>query len=346
MPIDTPDAGGQRQPMKTVIAAFVLLSCAIPPLRADPAPLGHGINFGNYLEAPREGAWGGVLQEQDFATVKQAGFATVRVPIRWSSHLVPNDPNFTIDPAFLARIDWVVTEAQKYGLNAILDYHNDDALMKDPDGQADRYLATWKQIATHFKDAPPSILFELLNEPNGKLDAPHWNALLARALAIVRVDNPHRAVVIGPVHWNTISDLKNLVLPQDDHDIIATVHFYNPMKFTHQGASWIQGADQWRNVTWQGTPAETQPIVAAFDQASAWGQAHHRPLFLGEFGAYSTGDMDSRARWIAFVARTAEAHGISWAYWEYSAGFGAYDPVAHQWREPILKALLPERPGN
>ena len=338
--------------MKT-IATFVVLGLFSLLSRADPAPdsagttapveIGHGMNFGNFLEAPPGSGWGRALTDNDFVLVKQAGFTTVRVPICWSGSLL-NDGNFTIDPAFLAKIDWVVAEAKKYGLNAILDYHNDGSLMNDPDGQAGRYLATWKQISAHFKDAPPSILFELLNEPNRQLDAPHWNALLAQALAIVRVDNPHRAVVIGPVRSNNPDYLKDLVLPENDRDIIVTIHYYRPMKFTHQGASWVTGAQQWLNTAWEGAPADTQPIVSDFDKAAAWGKEHHRPIYLGEFGAFVKGPMDSRARWIAFVARTAEAHGFSWTYWELSSGFGVFDPVTQQWREPLLKALLPQSP--
>ena len=54
--------------------------------------------------------------------------------------------------------------------------------------------------------------------------------------------------------------------------------------------------------------------------------------------------MDSRARWIAFVARTAEARGFTWTYWELSSGFGVFDPAAQQWHEPVLQALLPQSP--
>ncbi len=32
---------------------------------------------------------------------------------------------------------------------------------------------------------------------------------------------------------------------------------------------------------------------------------------------------------------------MSWAYWEFASGFGAYDPRADWWRDPLLRALLP-----
>lgn len=303
--------------------------------------LGRGINLGNALEAPHEGAWGVTLQEGYFAAIQKAGFSTVRVPIRWSAHASAQPP-YTIDPPFLARVDWVVAHAQAHGLHAILDFHNDDELMKDPAAQQERFLGIWRQIAEHYQSEPSAILFELLNEPNGKLDAGTWNNLLAQALGVVRATNPDRLVVVGPVAWNGIRALPDLVLPENDHRLVVTVHYYDPMKFTHQGASWITGSTPWLGTTWQGTDAEKQAVEMALDQASAWGRAHQRPMFLGEFGAYSQGDMDSRQRWTSYVARTAEAHGMPWAYWEFCSGFGAYDPAVNQWRAPLLTALIPE----
>jgi endoglucanase len=321
----------------------MLRVAAADPANTTDAPivqLGHGVNLGNMLEAPHEGAWGVSIRPEFFPIIRDAGFTVIRVPISWAAH-VSSAPGYTIDPAFLARVDWVVAQAEKSGLQVILDYHNDDALMHDPGAYADRFVALWKQVAGHYQSAPSSVLFELLNEPNGKLDGPTWNHLLARTLATVRGTNPNRTVIVGPVRWNGIGALPELVLPGADRHLVVTVHYYDPMTFTHQGASWIQGSDKWLGNTWQGTDAEKLAVTQAFDKAAAWGTAHGRPMFLGEFGAFSRGDMDSRARWTAFIARTAEARGFPWTYWEFCAGFGVYDPQAHAWREPLLDALLP-----
>lgn len=340
--------------MRTLLAAF-FLAWAFPGLASAELPdtstvpestladvqIGHGVNLGNMLEAPREGAWGQTVHEDYFPIIRQAGFTVVRVPIRWDTH-VSRAPDYTIDPAFLSRIDWVVDQAKKNNLKAILDYHNDPALMHDPVANTDRFIAIWKQIAAHYQGEPSSILFELLNEPNGALNAVYWNDLLGKTLTAVRATNPTRTVVIGPAWWNNIDTLPKLVLPDNDRHILVTVHFYDPMSFTHQGADWVKGSEKWLGNTWQGTDAEKQAVTQAFDQAADWGKVHQRPIFLGEFGAYSKGDMDSRARWTAFVARTAEAHGFSWAYWEFCSGFGVYDPQAHAWRQPLLDALRSE----
>jgi endoglucanase len=62
------------------------------------------MNFGNTLEAPNEGDWGVTLSDDYFDRVRDAGFETVRVPIRWSAHAGATAP-FTIDAALFARVD-------------------------------------------------------------------------------------------------------------------------------------------------------------------------------------------------------------------------------------------------
>jgi endoglucanase len=330
--------------MKRLSLLLFLLACRFG-FAAESDLSGPGVNLGNMLEAPHEGAWGVTFQDEYPGLIKKAGFAFVRIPVCWSAHVGPA-PDSIIDPAFLARVDHVLAQVKASGLQAILDYHNDDALMHDPDANADRFVAIWKQLATHYAHEPVSVSFELLNEPNGKLDDAHWNALLVRTLSTVRATNPDRTVVVGPVHWNSISALDNLVLPDADRHLLVTVHFYDPMTFTHQGASWIPGSDKWEGNTWLGTDREKQAVTQAFDKAAAWGTSHQRPMFLGEFGSFSHGDMDSRARWTACVARAAESHGFVWSYWEFCAGFGLYDPFSDQWREPLLHALIPPADGS
>jgi endoglucanase len=73
--------------------------------------------------------------------------------------------------------------------------------------------------------------------------------------------------------------------------------------------------------------------------AADWSKAHNRPVFLGEFGSYDKGDMQSRARYTAYVARTAEKLGFSWACWQFDSDFIIYDIDKEKWVIPILNAL-------
>jgi endoglucanase len=213
-----------------------------------------------------------------------------------------------------------------------------------PDEHLPRLVGLWRQIAARYKHRPARVYFELLNEPHGKLTEDKWNAAIPRLLAAVRETNPTRPVIAGPGQWNAVRGLDRLQLP-DDRNLIVTVHFYDPFEFTHQGASWVNGSDRWKGRKWPRTDAEEAAVRTALGKAAAWAKKHDRPVFLGEFGAFQVADTDSRARWTRFVAREAERLGFSWAYWELCAGFGAYDPRAGTWREPLKAALL-RRPSE
>lgn len=332
--------------MKPFLVFTLLLTATVA--RADSAAedifavnrrLGRGINLGNALEAPREGAWGVTLKPEYFSAIKSAGFATVRLPVKWSAHAAKAAP-YTIEPRFAERVDWAIDQAIKNELNIIVNIHHYDEMDRDPEGQLPRLVALWEQIAARYKDRPGQVVFELLNEPHEKLTDARWNEVLPRALAAVRRTNPTRPVIVGPARWNSIAALDKLQLPADDRNLIVTVHYYDPFKFTHQGASWAKDSAQWKGTTWTGSEAEQAAVRKSLGAAAAWAKKHNRPVFLGEFGAYQEADMESRARWTRFVAREAERLGFSWAYWEFCAGFGAYDPKNDTWREPLRRALV------
>ncbi len=195
---------------------------------------GRGVNLGNALEAPKEGDWGVVLKEVYFDKIAAAGFDSVRIPVRWSTH-ADKSPPYQIDPKFFDRVDWAVDQALKRHLIPVLNMHHYEEIFTDPDNNSERFLAMWRQIAEHYKDYPPELAFELLNEPQDKLTAKKWNRLLSRAIGVIRPSNPTREIVVGPVGWNGIGDLPTLELPEDDRHLVVTVHYYSPFQFTHQG---------------------------------------------------------------------------------------------------------------
>jgi endoglucanase len=235
-------------------------------------------------------------------------------------------------------VDWAVAR----DLTIIIDFHHYEEMMWDPWSHKDRYLGIWKQVAEHYRGYPSSVLFELLNEPNDQLNAQLWNQYIVESLAVVRETNPTRDVVIGPTNWNSHEWISTLDVPDDEHPIV-TFHYYSPFQFTHQGAEWAgEEAQKWLGTTWDATDAEKAEITAHFDSVAEWAARHGNVrILLGEFGAYSRAPQDSRLRWTEFMRGEAERHGFAWAYWEMASGFGAYDPVLHQWREDLLKALIP-----
>jgi len=285
--------------------------------------------------------WGMVLKESYFDLIRDAGFDLVRIPIRWSAH-AQKVPPYPIDEAFGERVDWAVDQALSRGLVTVINVHHYDEIMEDPAAHRERFLSLWRQIAHRYRDRGACLWFELLNEPHDRLEGGVWNALVRDAVAVVRESNPERVIVVGPGGWNSIKELRYLDLPDDPH-LVVTVHYYSPFHFTHQGAEWVSGSNAWLGTKWLGTAQQRHAVEWDFRQAARWAREHDRRVFLGEFGAYSKADQASRVRWTAFVARTAESQGFAWAYWEFGAGFGVYDRGKGQWREDLLRSLIPQK---
>ena len=301
--------------------------------------LGRGVNIIGYDPIWQDRAKGR-FQEKHFAAIKAAGFDSVRINLHPFKHMDPANGH-ALKPAWLDTLDWAVKGALAARLAVILDMHEFGAMAEDPAGRKEAWLSFWRQVAPRFKDAPDDVVFELLNEPNQKLTPEMWNDYLKEGLAIVRATNPTRTVIVGGGRWNSIEGLQTLVLPEDDRNLIATVHYYTPMEFTHQGAPWNKENKDKSGVLWNGTDQERRRIELDFAKAQQWAVEHDRPLLLGEFGAYDKADMDSRARYTAAVARTAERLGWSWSYWQFDSDFVVYDIGKDAWVEPLEKALIP-----
>jgi endoglucanase len=252
------------------------------------------------------------------------------------------DSQNRLDPKWLERLDWVVREAGEAGLGVILDQHDFDACAKDVPACRVKLPAFWRQVAPRYRDAPASVAFELLNEPYGPLDAATWNAFFPELLAIVRETNPTRTVVIGPTNWNNFGQLPTLKLPEDDRNILVTFHYYEPFRFTHQGASWAGDMKDVKGVQW----SEEGRLQARRDFATvaAWARANDRPVLLGEFGAYdkSGTPVEQRVAYTKAIREEAEAAGFPWAVWQFDSNFLVWDMDKDGWNTPIKDALIPK----
>ncbi|NAW68340.1 glycoside hydrolase family 5 protein, partial [Vibrio sp. V28_P6S34P95] len=325
--------------------------------------LGRGINMGNFLESPNyEGEWnnGLTIQASDFKNISQSGFASVRIPVRWNAHTLLTDP-YTIEEAFMARVQEVVDQAIQEGLKVIINAHHFDELFYDNKNfefHRSRLLAFWDQISKRFplnQYDEDQLIFEFLNEPHDNVTVIEWNHLIAELTERLWIINANtqnnilgqRKVMIGTADWGGPSKLPQLALPSSSNvkNTIITVHFYEPFTFTHQGASWVDGAKAWIGTRWVGSEPDQQVLFDYLDSVEAWNTqiGHGFEINIGEFGVFSQHSKpeDQRA-WTAFIAREAEKRGFSWHYWEYSSGFGAYDPDSEKWRTALLEGLIPE----
>lgn len=331
--------------MRLLLSALFMLLAVTATLAApsDQAAikLGRGVNILGYDPLWTD-AGKARFKPAYYKMLHESGFQNIRVNLQAFSHM---DASGRLDAQWLATLDHVVKQATGAGLKVILDEHDYRGCAEDAENCRSKLMAFWNQVAPRYKDEPDTVLFEILNEPNKAITPDIWNGLLRDALAIIRKTNPNRSVVIGPANSNNFHSLDKLSLPEDDRNIIVTVHYYDPFAFTHQGATWTNPSrEKLIGVTW-GTPAEHAQITRDFSTIAAWSHSHNRPMLLGEFGAYDKGDIASRTAWTASVAQAAESNHFAWSYWQFEGSFGAYDVAKDKWVEPIYQALM-SKPQN
>jgi len=322
----------------TAVSAPANATSQEPSLIAPDFQMKRCVNMGNALEAPSHAAWGRLYEEADYARIAQAGFDTVRIPVRWSDYLGPA-PHYRIHPDFAELVDQNIEWALEHGLKVILNIHHFNDLMENPSSQIARYEAIWTQLAVRYAGLPQSVWFEVLNEPHNNLKGAEMRRLQALGLQTIRAHNPTRIVILGGEEWSGINSL-GTNLSSDDPNIVYTFHYYDPFSFTHQQAQWL-GDNMPKGKRGWGSRADQAELARAVEIASAFRTATNRPVFLGEFGVNSPVDNDERVKWARAVRRAMEEGDIPWCLWAYGNTFALYSDESG-WDEDMLKAITGE----
>ncbi|OJU16652.1 MAG: hypothetical protein BGN88_12460 [Clostridiales bacterium 43-6] len=299
-----------------------------------------GINIGDHFEVRRKPGEDFINPVGDyyFPIIKDLGFDHIRLPVRWSLYTRDED-DYQIEAFFLDAVTHTVKSALDNGFTLILNVHHFIEMSEDALGNKEKLFAIWEQLSFVYKDYPQELIFEVMNEPQTGVDSGLWNEIQNCCVEIIRKTNPTRKIMIGGTFWNSCEGLV-LLNPVPDENLIATFHFYEPHSFTHQGARWSPENYGFKDVQWLGTKEERAYVTNVLTKAKNWAEEHHMPVNMGEFGAYSTGDMASRARWTEHVRKEAERLGISFTYWEFCHGFGIYDKATKTFRQELVQALL------
>jgi endoglucanase len=355
-----------------------LISCATSQIPhqtpADKAALRfrHGVNIANCLEVSPHAHWSVPHTTDDLREMRAEGFDHVRLPVGWHYYTGPA-PGYKLSGEIFDKVDYFVTNATSLGLNIIINIHDFNEFMTNPAENTDRFYAIWRQVAAHYAHAPPGVVFELLNEPHDQATTGVMNPIYAETIREIRRTNPHRTLFVEPGNWGNPEELAKLKLPQNDKNIIVSVHCYQPMFFTHQGASWVKqyvnlcgvhfpgppetpleldpsvhyekwvlsDIDQYNNLPPKKNPCSPLAFVPKIQQSAAWGKEHHRPIHFGEFGAFIKADQPSRVRYYAAMRQALNDAGLGWAIWDWKSGFNYWDRRNQRPFPGMHEALFP-----
>ena len=263
------------------------------------------------------------ITEADIDRIKKEGFNSVRVPIHWKFFDSDDAEGFRL-------LDRLVQWARKDGIYVIIDLHcapggQTGTNIDDSDGYPWLYsspraqehtIAVWRRIASHYKNEPIVLGYDLLNEPiphfpqlqqyNKDLE-PFYRRLVE---AIRQVDRNH-VMILGGAQWD--SNFK-VFGPPFDSNLMYTFHKY-----------------------W------TAPDASVIREYLDFRDRYHVPIWLGESG-------ENKDEWIAAFTKTLEENQVGWCFWPYkkmdaASNVVTFDRPAH-WDQVVKFAALPTGTGN
>ncbi len=327
-------------------------------ITAEMAP---GINLFNTLDAvcwwcndpiglDSETVWGNPFTTPEMVqSMADRGFKSIRIPVTWFNHMGAA-PDYTIDEAWMDRVEEVANYAFDADLYVIINIHHDD-LKDDQKGSwlmptnekkasvTDQIQKIWTQIATRFKDYGDYLIFETMNEPR-EVGAPHeWtsgtaenreviNALNLAAVNAIRAtggNNAERFVMIPQYAASFTAAKESLIIPNDDDKIIVSVHNYSPFNFTLN----TEGTPRW------GSPEEIETLQNEINSFADHYIKNGQAVIIGEWGAGNKENYADRIIYYDIFATACKEAGITPFAWFYE-----FNRNTLTWEYPLMEEAI------
>ena len=337
----------------------------------------YGVNLGGWLSQcpPFEEHYANFIKEEDFRKIKEWGLDHVRVPVDYTLF---EDERATPRYERLRFLDFAVEECAKNGLNMVLDlhrtigysfdqFHGEVGFFESKELQ-EHFCRTWEMLAKRY-GSNRHLAFELLNEVTKKEYCDTWNRVSDECIRRIRVIAPDTPILVGGYYNNSVEALKDLALPQDEN-IIYNFHCYEPLVFTHQGATWIPTMDPAFRCPFGMTYAEyTQKSIeqlgegfahcfdgfapdavideryfeSLFAEAVSIAEARNVRLYCGEYGVIDRVAPEEALLWFEAFHKALKKFGIGSSAWSFRRmDFGMSDERMDGVRDRILSLIKGE----
>ncbi len=247
--------------------------------------MGNGINLGNTMEAYGrdtlgtgasvslyETFWGQpVTTAEMIRGMKDCGFDSLRIPVAWTNMMDWGSGDYTIDKAYLDRVEEIVGYALDAEMFVIINDHWDGGWWakfgssdsKSADEAFEMYESMWSQLAERFKDYGDMLIFESANEElgSGLNDNSEWtdsgslsqaqcyeltNKINQRFVDLVRNsggNNDDRFLLIAGYNTDIVKTCsESFKMPDDSakNKLLLSVHYYTPWNYcgSEKNARW------------------------------------------------------------------------------------------------------------
>lgn len=315
-----------------------------------------GWSLGNTLDADgaagldAETSWGNVLTTKEAITaVKDAGFNIIRIPVTWRPHL---DENNVIDKEWFDRVQEVVDYAYSQDMFVILNAHHEEWYDPYYDKEEEikvKLADLWKQIGERFAGYDEKLIFEGLNEPRKRNTPLEWNggdqegwdvvnSLNATFVSTIRGlggNNAKRHLMIPSyAASSTPGALNALKLPEGDDKIIVSVHAYLPYAFAL--------SEDLTARSFSPDDPSASEITNLMNTLKTTFIDKGVPVIIGETGARSKANEETRAEWATYYISEAKKIGVPCLWWDNGAFsgngecFGLLDRSSCSWKFPLV----------
>jgi len=336
-----------------------------------------GINLGGWISqcSYKKEHIAEFITKADIERIASWGLDHVRLPFDYPILECDSNPFCYMEEGFEV-IDRLIGWCKDANLNVVLDMHKapgyaflnkpeDNILFTDETSQK-RYYSLWQEFARRYKNEGDNLIFELLNEiidPHGDT----WNMIARKAIEAIWEIDSNRYILLGGPNNNFASGLDSLEF-WDNERVLYTFHFYDPLVFTHQRASWtplkhvdvqqpypgkMEGGEKLKAMFGNPDkrPEHSKSLTAdtifnkeflenSLAPAIAFAKRTSKELYCGEYGAISNADINSRINYIHDMSSLLEKHGMGKACWTYKAmEFPMVDENGKLVSDELLKAL-------
>lgn len=321
-----------------------------------------GVNFGCWISQYREldyDLFRKMTGKDDVLRVRDWGFDHIRLPFDYPLLLDDSDL-YTFKPVGLAFLDDMVTWCKDAGISILLDLHwapgyrfqdKGNNKLFETDEMKKVFISLWTQLAERYKGEGDMLAFDLLNEVAEVDYLEPWVNLAQSTVKAIRKVSPDRDVIYGGAHYNSVHMLE-LLPTMDDPHVTYNFHYYEPILFTHQFASWSKVSMAYPNTQdypadfatdlkmlaqerpefaremerYQGMRCDRVTMERDLKQAGDFQAKNSAMTYCGEYGVYEKAPFQSKLNWMRDVTEIFNQYHIGRALWNYlGGGFGLYD---------------------
>lgn len=289
--------------------------------------MGNGINLGNTMEAfgrPALGTgspvssyetyWGEpVTTAQMVQGMKDCGFDSIRIPVSWTNMMNYESGDYTINAAYLDRVEEIVNYALNAEMFVVVNDHWDggwwarfgSATQKTVDDAFAMYESMWRQIAERFKDYSRMLVLESANEELGDAlnDNSDWadsghlkadecydltnriNQLFVDTVRSTGGNNTDRFLLIAGYNTDIAKTCDDrFKMPSDSaaSKLILSVHYYTPWNYCG-----VNNQARW------GLKSEYEDMNSLLKKMTKYTDKGYG-LIIGEYGALPVYDSDTQ----------------------------------------------------